>query len=208
MASLASRRAARGFTLFEVMAAVLVLGILYTVLASSAIQGLRAEGESRRRLEASLIADEYLAQIEAGIASGVFPELGTATEDVEGGYQVAIEVVPFDPTPYLGEAFKEELPEPGDPTPSLLAPPARPDQSLLRSVVVAVRWQEAEGEHEAHRTTLAYDAATVARLFPDAAEGAEGGPAGADPDAALNPDGDANTQRVLDALRSQGVQLP
>jgi prepilin-type N-terminal cleavage/methylation domain-containing protein len=201
----------RGFTLFEVMAAVLVLGILYTVLASTAIQGLRAEGESKRRLEASLLADEYVAEIEAGIAAGVFPELGTKQEEVEGGYQVVIEVVPFDPTPYLGEAFREQLPQPGDPTPSLLAPPAQPDQGLLRSVAVAVRWLEAEGEHEARRTTLAYDAATVASLFPADAEGVGGaqGSEGADTGGdELNPDGDPDVQRALDALRAQGAQIP
>jgi prepilin-type N-terminal cleavage/methylation domain-containing protein len=197
----------RGFTLFEVMAAVLVIGILYTVLIGTASQGLRAEGESRRRLEASLLADEYLAQIEAGIATGVFPELGITEEEAEGGYHVAVEVAPFDPTPYLGEAFKEALPKPGDPVPSLFAPPARPDQSLLRTVSVSVKWAEAEGEHEARRTTLAYDTATVARLFPEDTGGAEGEPAGGS-DEELNPEGDPNTQRVLDALRDQGVKLP
>ncbi len=57
------RRAERGLTLLEVLAAVAVLGLLYTVLASAAVQGLRSEGESRRRLEASLLMDEQLVQI-------------------------------------------------------------------------------------------------------------------------------------------------
>jgi prepilin-type N-terminal cleavage/methylation domain-containing protein len=207
VAGASRRRRARGFTLFEVMAAVLVLGILYTVLATSAIQGLHSEGVSRRRLEASLVADDYLAQIEAGIAAGTFPELGAAEEEVEGGYQVVVEVVPFDPSPYLGEKFLESLPQQGDPTPTLLAPPARPDQSLLRSVSVVVRWQEAEGEYEARRTTLAYDTAAVASMFPDEAGGAEAG-AGAGAEAGINPEGAPDTQRVIDALRAQGVQLP
>jgi prepilin-type N-terminal cleavage/methylation domain-containing protein len=207
MARAARCSRARGFTLFEVMAAVLVLGILYTVLASTAIQGLRAEGDSKRRMEASLVADEYLAQIEAGIASGVFPELGTTQEELEGGYQVVVEVVPFDPSPYLGEKFKEQLPQPGDPTPSLLAPPARPDQSLLRSVSVSVRWVEPEGEHEARRATLAYDAATIASLFPDQAGAESTEVAGDESDAAsdedLNPTGDPDARRKLDELRER-----
>ena len=37
-----------GFTLIEVLGAVAVLAILYTVLAGVAIQAFRAEGESRR----------------------------------------------------------------------------------------------------------------------------------------------------------------
>jgi prepilin-type N-terminal cleavage/methylation domain-containing protein len=52
----------RAFTLLEVMAAVALLGILYTVLARVAIEGLRAEGESKRRLEASLLADARLEE--------------------------------------------------------------------------------------------------------------------------------------------------
>jgi prepilin-type N-terminal cleavage/methylation domain-containing protein len=201
MARAARHRPSRGFTLFEVMAAVLVLGVLYTVLASTAIHGLRAEGESKRRLEASLLADAYLAEIEAGIAAGVFPELGASEEEVEG-YQISIEVVPFDVSPYLGEEFAEQLPQPGDPTPSLLAPPSRPDESFLRSVAVSVRWLEAEGEHEARRSTLAYDPATVASLFPAAEEEAVAGPA-----TPANPE-DAAAQQMLKQLLGPEGTLP
>ena len=40
------RRIDTGFTLLEVLAAVAILGIWFTVLANVAIQGLRAEGEN------------------------------------------------------------------------------------------------------------------------------------------------------------------
>ncbi|MFB3118027.1 MAG: prepilin-type N-terminal cleavage/methylation domain-containing protein, partial [Myxococcota bacterium] len=49
-----------GFTLIEVLGAVAILAILYTTLATVAIRGLRSEGESRRMLEASLLADWQL----------------------------------------------------------------------------------------------------------------------------------------------------
>ena len=56
-----SGRRLQAFTMLEVLAAVSVLAIVYLVLANVAIEGLRAEGESMRRLEASLIADELLS---------------------------------------------------------------------------------------------------------------------------------------------------
>ena len=58
MTSRAERQS--GFTLLEVMAAVLVLGLLYTVLASAAMRGLRSEGTDRRRADAEMIADREL----------------------------------------------------------------------------------------------------------------------------------------------------
>ena len=96
---MSARRSRRdgAFTLLEVMAAVLVLGMLYSVLATAAIQGLRSEGESKRRIEASLLADRWLSDLEIQLALGQVPEKGTQQEEVES-YSVSTNVVPFDPT--------------------------------------------------------------------------------------------------------------
>src|SRR5262247_3649626 len=80
-----------GLTLLEVLGAVALLAILYTVLAKNAIEGLRSEGESRRRLEASLLADERLAEIELKLASGASPPTGHDEEEREG-FRVVTEV--------------------------------------------------------------------------------------------------------------------
>ncbi len=180
-----------GFTLFEVMAAVLVLGILYTVLATSAIEGLRSEGESKRRLQASLLADEHLIALESEMAGGLFPEIGTEETELEE-FQLVIEVAPFDVTPYLGDAFQEELAEGST---SLLAPD-RTEGSLLRLVSVMVRWFEAADEHEVRRSTLVYDQATIASLVP-----AGGGPAGPDASEFLNPDGSPNIDAMMEKIQ-------
>lgn len=195
-----TRRRSAGFTLFEVMAAVLVLGVLYSVLATSAIQGLRSEGESKRRLEASLLADEELAEIEEGIAVGITPVLGPPLEKQIDAYQVVVEVTPFDVSPFLGEDFLESLEEGKE---SLLAPPENPEESLLRLVSVAVRWLEAGEEYEVQRTTLAYDVETVAGLFPE--EGGEAAPAG-QPDTSdlVKPDGTPDLERMRSMLESMG----
>ncbi len=177
--------------MFEVLAAVLVLGILYTVLATSAIEGLRSEGESKRRLQASLLADEHLIELESEIAGGLFPEIGTEETELDE-FQLVIEVAPFDVTPYLGDAFQEELSEGST---SLLSPD-RTDGSLLRLVSVMVRWFEAADEHEVRRSTLVYDQATIASLVP-----AGGGPGGPDASEFLNPDGSPNIDAMMEKIQ-------
>ena len=64
------RRAELALTLLEVMAAVALLVIVYTFLAKAATQGVRSEADSRRRMEASLLADATLAEIETRLALG------------------------------------------------------------------------------------------------------------------------------------------
>ena len=59
-----------GFTLFEVLGAVAILAILYTTLSTVAIRALRSEGESRRMLEASLLADWELSEFELELETG------------------------------------------------------------------------------------------------------------------------------------------
>jgi prepilin-type N-terminal cleavage/methylation domain-containing protein len=91
-----TRRSARaGFTLLEVLAAVAVLGLVYSVLASAAIQGLRAEGDAGRRLRASLLADQRITEIEAQVAAGQTPEIGQ-TENQEDDFVIRTEVKPLD----------------------------------------------------------------------------------------------------------------
>ena len=101
-----ARRGHAGFTLIEVLAAVALLGILYSVLARVAIEGLRAEGESERRLEASLLADERLS----AVIGPPLPPLGHV-ETTEGDFKIAIDVTPFQmPTQWGNGIF--EVPEP------------------------------------------------------------------------------------------------
>jgi prepilin-type N-terminal cleavage/methylation domain-containing protein len=69
-----SRR--RAFTLLEVLAAVAILALVYTVLARVGIQGFRAEGGADRRLRASLLADDTLAEVEGQVAVGSPPKIG------------------------------------------------------------------------------------------------------------------------------------
>jgi len=64
----AAARRGRGFTLLEVLAAVAILAVWFILIAGTAMQGLRAEGISRRRLEAAMIADQAMAELRQQVA--------------------------------------------------------------------------------------------------------------------------------------------
>jgi prepilin-type N-terminal cleavage/methylation domain-containing protein len=191
-----SRRDA--FTLLEVMAAVLILGLLYAVLAEAAIRGLRSEGVSRRKVEASLIADRFLSDLEAQLALGQIPKSGQEEQEVDV-YRVGISVQPFDPTPILEAIEKVEKERgidqkprpkkneesssmevgaqtPGSvPTEDLLAPPRTGQEGRLRRIDVSVTWQDGEREEQVTRTTFAFDTSGLEQLFPKKGDGAADG---------------------------------
>jgi hypothetical protein len=169
------RRVECGLTLLEVLGAVALLGILYTVLAGSAVEGLRSEGDSRRRLAASLRADELMVEIELSLDSGAAPPLG-ATSVEEEGFTVVTEVRAFEPPP----AREAAGPSSGKPrslaarhaaegreeAPSLFAKPAAPTTPpALRSIDVVVRWEDGVHEREVRRTTYAVDAQAIEEAF-------------------------------------------
>jgi hypothetical protein len=143
-------------TLLEVLAAVALLGLVYTVLARAAIQGLRSEGESKRRIEASLLIDEHLTDIEAQIAAGVTPPLGLI-ESESGDFRVATNVRPLE--------FYEELvagiEEAPTGVPSVLGRQSASGESPLRIISVAVSWNEGVFERRLERTTFALDRAAA-----------------------------------------------
>jgi prepilin-type N-terminal cleavage/methylation domain-containing protein len=164
-------RPARGFTLVEVLAAVLVLGLLYTVLASAAMRGLRAEGMDRRRADAAMVADRALSEIELDITRGELPKDGVVEEEQEP-YVVRLEVQPVDVLAMLPRTVLEDLP-PADPkAPSVLHDER--GQSRVRRISVIVAWDEAGEEDSVERTTFALDTSGIAQFFPST-----GGEAGA-----------------------------
>ncbi len=158
-----------GFTLIEVLGAVAILAILYTTLSTVAIRGLRSEGESRRMLEASLLADWELSEFELELQTGVAPEIGiTRSEDEdEDGFTVTWEVAPLQIEIFKTAWEKEQeraaansaaqtAPVPTGAT-NAVAPP------FLR-VELTVSWLEAGNERSVTRTIFAVDEDAAARL--------------------------------------------
>jgi hypothetical protein len=147
------RRSERGFTLLEVLGAVALLAFVYTTLSTVTIRGLRSEGESRRLLEASLLADWTLAEIELQVVDGTVPELGSE-ESEDGIFRVSIEVNVFEVP--IGDLAADGGGGPGAaaPGPETLLTGA---DSPIREILVAVRWDEGVETAEVIRTTYAVD---------------------------------------------------
>jgi prepilin-type N-terminal cleavage/methylation domain-containing protein len=157
-----------GFTLLEVLAAVMILTIWYLPIASAAIQGLRAEGENLRQLEAGMIADRQLAKIEARVLLGDVPAVGAMT-DGEGIFTVLIEVGPFsgageaESAPPLGQTQDQRIQRPRM---QQLIEASAPDLGKhLRQIDVVVQWQEGPGEESVKRTTFAFDLVQARELY-------------------------------------------
>ena len=167
---------AAGFTLLEVLAAVLVLGLLYTVLATAAMRGLRSEGIDRRRAEAALIADAELGKLEANMATGIPPPVGGAEEE-RPPYTIRVEVVPEDVISLLPADVQRQIAAEAQASgsESLLLDPR--GQSRLQRVDLSVEWEEAGELYQVVRTTHTFDPATVAHLLQTedtSVEGLEG----------------------------------
>lgn len=155
----AAARSAPGFTLLEVLAAVAILGLWYVVLASLAIQGLRAEGESARRLRASLLVDEIVADFETQLASGSAPALGS-DEMERDGYQVRIEITPFELPSWLQDPGGTNAPAATGGRRGIASSLLRGhagNPSPLRTIRVEVAWREGFEERHVRRTTFGFD---------------------------------------------------
>jgi len=181
----AERKRSAGFTLLEVLAAVAVLGLVYSVLATAAIQGLRAEGDAGRRLRASLLADQRITDIEAQVALGQTPAIGE-TESEEDEFVVRTVVEPLDldigdtkaskrgkdrleravgarPKAAKSETAKGETGK--SETGTLLHPAGASKQPLLRRIDLRVTWAEGDAEQSVRRTSFGLDMVAAAPLI-------------------------------------------
>ncbi len=148
-----ARVARGGFTLIEVLAAVALLGILYAVLARVAIEGLRAEGDSERRLEASLLADTSVNDL----FGGSLPPVGHS-EKVDGDFAIALDVTDFQIPPKWGVGEAKEA------KPMLLTSPTGGGTPALRTAQLTVSWLEGASERHVSRTTYLLDFQRIAEL--------------------------------------------
>lgn len=166
--------------MLEVLGAAALLAFVYIALARSEIEGLRSEQESNRRLQASLLADARLADLELQLAAGTAPALGASESADEEPFRVRTEVRAFEPPPP-----REDLPRGGpregslaarhaehqvDPdAPSLFAKP-KPGTSdpPLRTIEIVVSWDEGVYERQVRRTSFVLDPAAAEALLTQA----------------------------------------
>ncbi len=176
-------RASRGFTLLEVLAAVAVLGLVYSLIATAAIHGLRAEGDATRRLRASLLADEWITNIEAQIAAGTPPALGE-TEEEHGDFVVRTAVSGLEiaiPETKASKRAQERIERavagpakgPREGTASFLDPAGASKEPLLRRIDLSVAWGEENARQTVRRTAFGLDRAAAAPLIDQLVAAAE-----------------------------------
>lgn len=65
-----------GFTLLEVMVAIVVLGLVMGTLIARVTENLDRLGEARRELRSLLLAEERMRDLESDARDGTLPELG------------------------------------------------------------------------------------------------------------------------------------
>lgn len=187
------RQASHGFTLLEVLAAVAILAIWYMVMASIATQGLRAEGESHRRLRASLLADEILADLESSMPLGVAPPVQSEEEE-RGEFGVRIDVEPYS---LEFEALPDAANAPGKPEAALQKLIQASGESLLREIRVEVTWMEGFTLRRVSRSSFGLDLtpvlADLAKLAPDEVD-----------DSAAESNGEAPTSETGAPTKSSG----
>jgi prepilin-type N-terminal cleavage/methylation domain-containing protein len=142
------RLSEHGFSLLEVMAAVAVVAIVFSTLARVASQGLHSEGLSKRRLEASLLADHAVSDLELNAAAGQVPAQGLS-ETEDGFYRISVEVRRFpvlDVIPVPSDTIGEPNREPEDAEPI-----------WAQEIKVTVSWPEGFSEGSVKRMTYTVD---------------------------------------------------
>jgi prepilin-type N-terminal cleavage/methylation domain-containing protein len=159
-----------GFTLIEVLGAVAILAILYTTLSTVAIRGLRSEGESRRMLEASLLADWELSEFELELQTGAAPEIGITKSEEQDGFTVTWEVTPFQTRIFKTALEKEQERNAANPTAQTAPVPAGQAGATdavappFLQLELRVSWFEAGYERWVTRTIFAVDEDAAARF--------------------------------------------
>jgi general secretion pathway protein I len=118
----------RGFTLLEVLVAVVVLGIALTALLSTQAGGVRLRSQAEAITTATFLLQERMAQQEL---DDYFPEPGTRDGDFGSAYPG-----------YRWEVTVSQVPVPG-----------AEGQDLLREVRLAVLWRDGRREERLELTS-------------------------------------------------------
>lgn len=168
---LRARRPRHGFTLLEVLAAALIFALAVTVLIGTSSVGVQMASVSARRLEASLLADAELAQIEMLLNSQHTPPQAKEETDDIFALRVLVE-------PALGpsESEEEAAGEGVGSLAAILATQAPGLEAFLLRYEIRVEWLEGVRPMLVRRTTFAFDWEGARAALPDLfAAGLDGG---------------------------------
>jgi len=169
-----SGRVSAGFTLLEVLAALMILGLWYTAISGLAMQGVHSEFVSNRKLMAAQLADRAITEIETQAMLGAIPAIEEHILQDDEEFSVVVAVSEF------GGADEGEAP-PGvagggdDVAPTELAAlivqrlPGLP--SLLLTVTVRVSWTEGNARRELKRVSYLFDETAATAIYQESGLG-------------------------------------
>ena len=151
----------RGLTLLEVLAATMIFAMVMTVLIGTSSTAVHNVGVSARRLEADLVADEILANLEIQMKLGTAPEVdeNEFTRD-----QYAIRVFRTDLLQDPGAADSGAS-ESG--IVSMLGVELPEVAKHLKQYDIEVSWLEQNGPQRVTRTSFAFDWQAAAIEYSD-----------------------------------------
>jgi len=140
-----------GLTLLEILAATLIFSMVMTVLISTSSTAVHHVGLSSRRLEASFVADEIIADLEIQMKQGIAP---LVDDDASTRDQFQIRIVRSD---LVDEVAAAATTEGGLDVVSLLGAELPEVAKHLKQYDIEVSWIEQNGPESVNRTTFAYD---------------------------------------------------
>ena len=152
----------RGLSLLEVLAAAMIFAMVMTVLIGTSSTAVHNVGLSARRLEANLVADEILADLEIQMKQGFAPEID---ENESTREQYAIRVFRTD----LSQESDAANPGGGSAinVASMLGSDLPEVAKHLKQYDIEVSWIEQNGPQRVTRTTFAFDWQTAAIEFSE-----------------------------------------
>jgi len=153
-------RRRQGLTLLEVLAAFAIFAMVFTILVGASRSAVQSQGLALRKLEANLLADETLAEIESQVQQRTLPiidDIATSEEPDENGFVVEVtggELGLAEGPPGLSTALDEDA---SGGFGSLLATGIPEFAAFLMRYDIEVRWQDGGRERRVRRTTFAID---------------------------------------------------
>jgi prepilin-type N-terminal cleavage/methylation domain-containing protein len=185
-------RCTSGFTLLEVLAAVMIFAMVVTVLIGTSSSAVNRAGLSATRLEASLIAEEEMALLESMLNTQRTPP--EDKEETRDFFSIRVYSEPalddFGGGPVGGSGGGDREGDlngsAGAGVAALLALEAPGIDQFIRRYEIRVEWIEGAGSQTIRRTTYAFDWEGARAALPDLFQGSvtlnEGGDGDGPPD--------------------------
>lgn len=169
----------RGLTLLEVLAAAMIFAMVMTVLIGTSSTAVHNAGLAARRLEANIIADGIIADLEIQMSRRVAPTIEESDVERES-YHVHLERSDFIPDAQGRGSATAGLKGASTEISVLLASELPEVAKHLKRYDIEVSWIEGNGAQNVTRTTFAYDweaaAIEYAELFQAAEPDEDGEP--------------------------------